>query len=126
MKAVNDSSTIDFAYLPSMSYTAIDDEVRVPLLHHAERTSPAGHDIFDGPVHRPTITTVNQDASHISTASAVTETKHEGLGELFEEMPAKLQEIMKEPAKAKGFLATIWSGLVDDVMGAKGMKAVKA
>jgi hypothetical protein len=110
--------------MPSAAYSAAEDELSVPLIHGVTRTSPsAAHDIPDT-VHRPLITTVNQDASHVSTSHGLAETKHDSLGELFEEMPEKMQELMKEPEKMKGFLRTLFGGVVDDVFGQK--KLVKA
>lgn len=129
LKQVNDSSTIDFTYLPAMTYTSYDDEIRVPLIYGVARPSDSNisaHEVIDGQVHRPLITTASQDASHVSTSNALAETKHDGLGEMFEDAKAKAEELMKEPEKVKGFFATMWNGIVDDVFGKKVAKMVKA
>jgi hypothetical protein len=110
--------------MPSAAYSVVDDELRIPLIHGVTRSSlSAAHDIPDT-VHRPLITTVMEDASHVSTSHGLAETKHESLGELFEDMPEKMKEMMKEPEKMKGFLKTLFGGMVEDVFGQK--KMVKA
>jgi len=123
LKQVNDNSTIDFTYLPAMTYTSYDDEIRVPLIHYTSANTT--HKVVDGQVHRPLITTASEDASHVSTSSALAETKHDGLGEMFEDVQAKAKELMKEPEKVKGFFAIMWNGVVEDVFGKKVAKMVK-
>jgi len=110
--------------MPSAAYSVAEDTLRVPLIYGVARpSSSATHDVPDI-VHRPLITTVMEDASHVSASHGLAETKHESLGELFEEMPEKVKEMMKEPEKVKGFLRTLFGGMVEDVFGQK--KLVKA
>lgn len=123
LKQVNDNSTIDFTYLPAMTYTSYDDEIRVPLIHSTSAITT--HEVVDGQVHRPLITTASEDASHVSASNALAETKHEGLGEMFEDVQVKAKEMMKEPEKITGFFATMWNGVVDDIFGKKVAKMVK-
>jgi len=75
-------------------------------------------------IHRPIVTTVEGDASHIAMSSGLAETKHEGLGELYEEMlPKEVKEAKVEQERERGVLATLFGGMLEDVLGRKAVRA---
>jgi len=125
LKQVNDSSTIDFAYMPTSTSTtdaelssSSSSSIRVPMISSSPNTANTAEAEAD--VHRPLITTVSEDASHISMSSGLAETKHEGLGELFEEvLPKEVLEKVEQQkeSKERGVLATLFGGMLEDVLG---------
>lgn len=73
-RAVQDSSTIDFAYMPQFElHTPSQSEIlRVPILP-SNSTAPGRSDEADGAVIRPEITTVSASGTHIDSPSAMSE-----------------------------------------------------
>ena len=78
LKAVNDSSTIDFAYMPqfTLGQTSPPEIMRIPLLpdnYEPPRRSMAHQEAVE-PVIRPTIETASADGTHmVSAMSEVTD-----------------------------------------------------
>ena len=128
LKQVNDSSTIDFAYMPSSSSSdpSSTDTIRVPMISSSTNSTSTFtiNNSAEQDVHRPLITTVEGDASHIAMSSGLAETKHEGLGELYEEMvPKEVKEVKVEQERERGVLATLFGGMLEDVLGRKAVRA---
>ena len=108
MKQVNDSSTVDFAYIPTMSFShgADLDYARIPLLpdNHVVKhvdTSPEPH------VPKAEISTASLSDAVTTMSEAETSKAADGMG---------LHEttVGKESA-----VRHVWNGILDDVFGAK-------
>jgi len=130
LKAVNDSSTIDFAYLPDfdpdISFAPVP-VMRVPLLPSdvytgssipTYATAEAEHTVM-----KPEIVTVSADSTHIHAPSAMSEVSDNGSVD-FQGMAEKVaQRLGKTTAEVagKGSMARqVWGGMVDDLFGPKG------
>ncbi|KAI9829753.1 MAG: hypothetical protein M1819_005990 [Sarea resinae] len=137
LKAVHDTSTMDFAYMPSMEAAgALDDAVRVPLLpDNFFPQRDTGKNISteaepDAPVPRAVIFTTSADSTHISSPSAMTDVVDNGAITMD---PFSLAEkvslaaasqlsgatLSAEQAKQPGAIKQVWSGFLDDLLGAK-------
>lgn len=116
-----------------------DASFRVPRLplqffppKNGSSTSAAASDI-DAPVQRTIISTTSGDASHISSNTTLSEVHDASSAEHldFEGMVAKLsgaaeamaKRVEEESPKAGGIVRQVWSGLLDDLFGAKKGKA---
>ena len=108
MKQVNDSSTVDFAYIPSMSLaqTADFDHARMPLLpdnylvKHPD-TSPEPH-VTKAEISTATLSDVVATMSEAESSKAA-----DGMG---------LHETVSGEQNA---VRRVWNDIMDDVFGAK-------
>jgi hypothetical protein len=130
LKAVNDTSTIDFMYVPDFDPDAqtAPSKIRVPIIL-STATSPATQAAaaeVEQPVMQPTIHTVSADGTHIHAPSAmsdVTEGNHIDFQGMASQVASKLQKPVEE---VEGMARQIWNGFVDDVFGPKRGGASKA
>lgn len=131
-RAAKDSSSIDFAYMPQFEIqTPSQSEIlRVPILP-SNSTAPGRSDEADGAVIRPEITTVSASGTHIDSPSAMSEVTDNDAIELspFDltdkvmtaatAAASKVTGISAEKLKEPGVIQDLWSGLLDDILGAK-------
>jgi hypothetical protein len=147
LKAVNDSSTIDFAYLPNMAPDLIDDEgqVRVPIIPtnfspprtgaHApeqeevswptESAQRNGHTDCLQIVHRPEISTMSLDAvylpmSDLSDGHSLNIDFHA----MADRVAANLRRMKVPVEEQAGLMKQLWNDMVDDITGSKKAGAV--
>jgi hypothetical protein len=107
LKTVNDSSTVDFAYMPSVSFanpasTEIQPMPLLPDNYNAKRETF----IAEPPVTRAEISTT-------SLGSAVT-----AMGEAETSKAADVIGLVTS-SKETGIVKQVWNGLLDDVFGTK-------
>ncbi|KAF2794723.1 hypothetical protein K505DRAFT_241453 [Melanomma pulvis-pyrius CBS 109.77] len=129
LKAVNDTSTIDFAYVPDFDPDAASAPiVRVPIL---PQTTPSeiskAHTAVDTNTVQtmlPTIVTVAADGTHIHSPSALAEAADID----FQGIAAKFASTFSGPSDPKdpGMAREIWSGFVEDILGPKSQSGPKA
>jgi len=154
LKAVNDSSTIDFAYLPTheVDADAAVQTIRVPLLPQTDFTpmrtggvamhevdvpvdilttavSP-GQESHTSQVMRPEIVTASADSTHISAPSAMHEVHDNSAMDIdfhgmAERTAATVKKMESQVEEQAGVVKQLWNGLLDDVFGSK-QKASKA
>ena len=125
-KAVNDSSTMDFAYFPATTSAAADEEVfRVPILPTLNPAAPT-HNASSAEVEeetvvmKPQISTMSADAvflpmSDLSDGHSLNIDFHA----MADRVAANLRS-MKVPVEEQASVAKqIWSDMVDDILGIK-------
>jgi len=127
-----DSSTIDFAYMPQFELQTSDqgEILRVPILP-TNSTAPGRSGEADEAVIRPEITTVSASGTHIDNPSAMSEvTDNHAIDlspyDLTDKVTnaataaaSKVTGISETELKDPGIFQSLWSGLLDDVLGVK-------
>ena len=134
LKAVNDSSTIDFAFLPDdfNPETEAAPILRVPLLPSTVLSSTSTLNSYaveaEDTVMRPEIITVSADSTHISAPSAMSEVSDntaidfQGMAEKVSAVAARFKAGSID--ETAGMAKQVWSGFLDDLLGPKhGAKA---
>jgi hypothetical protein len=128
LKSVNDSSTIDFFFLPEISFDAAPEPpLRVPLLPWIGAGAPApaphraverdGESAGDEQTLGPLIQLVS--GSHDHAPSPMSEGE-DGVDVDFEGVGAAAAKTVAEGAeKGVGAVRQVWEGLLDDVLGPK-------
>ncbi|MCJ1315243.1 hypothetical protein MMC15_000559 [Xylographa vitiligo] len=134
LKAVNDSSTIDFAYMPqfTLGQTSPPEIMRIPLLpdnYEPPRRSLAHQEAME-PVIRPTIETASADGTNVVSAmSEVTDNDSVEIDmfDLTKQVGKAAKGMMdtnvENVKKSGGMMREVWSGFVDDLLGKKTLKA---
>jgi hypothetical protein len=117
LKAVHDTSTIDFAYLPDFDPDSgmAPPTVRVPLLPpslYPASTKTSYSKEEEEIVMKPEINLISADA-HVSAFSEVTDNF------TFEGVSSAVKQTSKKVGEEVGELTKIWGGFLDDVLGAK-------
>lgn len=123
LKSPNDTSTIDFAFLPiEEELGAASQAVRVPILPHV--TSPVRNGAMTMPapdferVHRVEIVTAAADSTIVAAPSPMTEVHdNESVSVDFHKVADGLKAPVPSAPQAAGFMKQLWNGLMDDVMG---------
>jgi len=123
LKANNDTSTIDFAFLPA--FDADNQEasaIRVPLLptnFFPPRTGAHAHEGPDAAVMKPTISTMSADTSNIHAMSEVHDNSAAPIDfHAMAESVVKVTNKIKAPlVDESGIMKTLWNGLVEDIRG---------
>jgi len=129
LKSVNDTSTIDFAYLPDFDPDAglPTPAVRVPLLPpslYPGNTSKTSYTREEEEiVMRPEINLISADGTHITPPSAFVEVTDNGTID-FQGVAGKLREKAEVVAEDVGDVRRVWTGFLDDLLGAKGVGKV--
>ncbi|KAF3007784.1 hypothetical protein E8E13_010317 [Curvularia kusanoi] len=130
LKAVNDSSTIDFMYIPDFDpdMKAAPTKINVPIILStptSSATRAAVAEEADQPVMQPTIYTAAADSTHIHAPSAMadmTESNHID----FQGMASKVTKNLQKPVEeAEGMARQIWNDFLEDVFGPKHSSATK-
>jgi hypothetical protein len=133
LKTVNDSSTIDFAFLPDFNpETEVAPILRVPLLPSTVLSSTSTLNSYaveaEDTVMRPEIITVSADSTHISAPSAMSEVSDntaidfQGMAEKVSAAAARFKAGSID--ETAGMAKQVWSGFLDDLLGPKhGAKA---
>jgi len=132
LKAVNDSSTIDFAYLPDFNpETEPASVLRVPLLPSTTLSTTSTMNPYseiEDTVMRPEIITVSADGTHISAPSAMSEVSDntsidfQGMAEKVSAAAARFKTGSID--ETAGMAKQVWNGFLDDLLGPKqGAKA---
>ncbi|KAF2117781.1 hypothetical protein BDV96DRAFT_570916 [Lophiotrema nucula] len=124
LKAVRDSSTIDFAYIPDFDPdTNQSPVIRVPILPQtlpSEATKAhIAVDVEEESVMLPSIVTVAADGTHIHAPSAMSEVSDNNAID-FQGMAARVADKFKPVEEQAGMVKSVWSGFLDDVLGPKG------
>ncbi|CEL02638.1 hypothetical protein ASPCAL03804 [Aspergillus calidoustus] len=125
LKAVNDTSTVDFAYMPSISESSVTTDVPVPILseiyNQYDPTNPSSAPM------KPQVYTVAGDGADVS-ASPMSEVVDNDSVEID---PFSLTEAVGKSRYAAaqkqqngsetgpGVVKELWSGLLDDILGPK-------
>ncbi|KAF1987882.1 hypothetical protein K402DRAFT_329344 [Aulographum hederae CBS 113979] len=126
LKAVNDTSTIDFAYLPDFNPTTEMPTagLRVPLLPENSYTAMGRALSIDEPVEvlRAEIHTVSADSTHVLAPSAMADV-HDNNTIDFHGVKETIVKTAEQIEEQAGMVKKVWSGLLDDVFGAKASKA---
>ncbi|MCJ1404744.1 hypothetical protein MMC11_007970 [Xylographa trunciseda] len=134
LKAVNDSSTIDFAYMPqfTLGQTSPPEIMRIPLLpdnYEPPRRSLAHQEAME-PVIRPTIETASADGTNmVSAMSEVTDNDSVDIDmfDLTKQVGKAARGMMEDNVesvkKSGGMVKEVWSGFVDDLLGKRMAKA---
>ncbi|KAL5342550.1 hypothetical protein BJX70DRAFT_394766 [Aspergillus crustosus] len=123
LKAVNDSSTVDFAYFPTITENHTSSEVAVPILPdiytHYDAARPS-----DSPM-KPQVYTVSGDGENVS-ASAMSEVVDNDSVEIdpfsLTEAVGKARyaaELKSQQNGGTGAVHQLWSGFLDDLLGPK-------
>ncbi|KAL4927193.1 uncharacterized protein BDV17DRAFT_292864 [Aspergillus undulatus] len=130
LKAVNDSSTVDFAYMPSIAAEgSASADAPVPILPdfytHHDATSPSGSPM------KPQVYTVSGDGANVS-ASPMSEVVDNDSVEIdpfsLTEAVGKSRyaaELKSEQSKGTGVVSELWSGFLDDLLGPKQPNTVR-
>jgi len=124
LKAVNDTSTIDFCYIPDFDPDAKTAPVmRVPILPETMRKTEAAQIVAEAEEILPKIYTVAADGTHIHAPSAMADVHDNGNVD-FQGMAASVAQKIKKPIEeGVGMTRTLWNGLVDDILGPKAPRA---
>ncbi|KAF2846370.1 hypothetical protein T440DRAFT_458753 [Plenodomus tracheiphilus IPT5] len=130
LKAVHDSSTIDFAFIPEFNgeLQVEPEKLRVPILPWAEPSAAVKQEFTEKEesVMTPQIHTVAADGTHIHAPSAMfdmTDSNQIDYKGMVEQAASTLSEPLE---KGSGMVRQILTGLVDDILGPKGNKSAKA
>lgn len=121
LKAVGDSSTIDFAFIPDFDpdTRSAPVEFRVPILPWSNPSEAAKAEAaeIEEPVMIPTIHTVAADGTHIHAPSAMSDMTDSNTVD-FQGMAAQAAKHFAKPVEeGVGMARQIWTGLVEDVLG---------
>lgn len=123
MKAVNDSSTMDFAYFPTTDADAEPEVFRVPILPNNYTVSSKVAEVEEV-VMKPQISTMSADAvflpmSDLSDGHSLNIDFHS----MADKVAANLRS-MKVPVEEQASVAKqIWNDMVDDILGTKKVAA---
>ncbi|KAH7094590.1 hypothetical protein FB567DRAFT_7152 [Paraphoma chrysanthemicola] len=124
LKAVGDTSTIDFMFIPDFDpdLKAAPVEVRVPILPWTEASAKVKAEATEAetPVMIPTIHTVAADGTHIHAPSAMsdmTDSDHIDFQGMATSVASKLAS--RPRADGEGMTRQILSGLWEDIVGPK-------
>ncbi|KAL4964783.1 uncharacterized protein BDV14DRAFT_200595 [Aspergillus stella-maris] len=131
LKAVKDTSTVDFAYMPSIAAeSSPSTDAPVPILSevftHYDPTNPSSASPM-----KPQVYTVSGDGANIS-ASPMSEVVDNDSVEIdpfsLTEAVGKSRfaaELKGEQGKASGVVSELWNGFLDDLLGPKQQSAVR-
>lgn len=130
LKAVHDTSTIDFAYIPEFNgeLQVEPEKLRVPILPWAEPSAAVKQEFTEKEesVMMPQIHTIAADGTHIHVPSAMsdmTDSNQIDYKGMVEQATGTLSEPLE---KGSGMVRQIFTGLVDDILGPKGNKSINA
>lgn len=119
LKAVNDSSTIDFAYLPTSAFEDSEAEVfRVPILPNNFTTKVNTPEAAEAPVMKPEISTMSADAvylpmSDLSDGHAMNVDFHA----MADKVALNLRRMKVPVEEQASIMKQIWADMVDDMLG---------
>ncbi|MCJ1390057.1 hypothetical protein MMC18_002915 [Xylographa bjoerkii] len=134
LKAVNDSSTIDFAYMPqfTLGQTSPPEIMRIPLLpdnYDPPRRSAAHQEAME-PVIRPTIETASADGTNVVSAMSEVTDNHSVEIDMFDltkqvgkAAKGMVENNVESVKQSGGMVREVWGGFVDDLLGKKMAKA---
>lgn len=122
LKAVNDSSTMDFAYFPAADVSEQEEVFRVPILpnNYTNNSSTVAAEAEEVVVMKPQISTMSADAvylpmSDLSDGHSLNIDFHA----MADKVAANLRS-MKVPVEEQASVAKqIWNDMVDDILGIK-------
>ncbi|EMD60176.1 hypothetical protein GGP41_009565 [Bipolaris sorokiniana] len=119
-KAVGDSSTLDFAYIPGFDPETRSAPlgIRVPILPWADVQGHSAESEGVVPM-QPTIYAVGSDGTHIHSPSAMSDTTDNnsfGYQSIANSVASKFSATRQE---GEGMARQIWNDLVDDIVGPK-------
>ncbi|TKA80612.1 hypothetical protein B0A49_02044 [Cryomyces minteri] len=124
LKAVGDTSTIDFAFLPDFDPENPEvHQVRVPLLptnFFPPRNGVHAHEAVEQEVMRPTISTASADNSAVSALSDVHDNAAMPID--FHAMAEKITSVTEQLKSSAieepvGMVRQVWNGFLEDLMG---------
>ncbi|MCJ1410884.1 hypothetical protein MMC19_004971 [Ptychographa xylographoides] len=136
LKAVNDSSTIDFAYMPqfALEIPQAPEIMRIPLLpdnYVPPRRSVAQQEAVESVI-RPQIETASADSSGVVSAMSEVTDNHsmEGQMDMYDltkqvgkAAMGVVEENVEQVKKHGGVVKELWTGLLDDLLGKKIVKS---
>ncbi|KAK3673700.1 hypothetical protein LTR78_006253 [Recurvomyces mirabilis] len=133
LKAVKDTSTIDFAYFPHVDPdTPLDDysQMRVPIIptnYTPNRTGAHAPEQETIVVFKPQINTMSADAVYLPMAADLRDNDNDTVNIDFHAMADKVANNirrMKVPVEEQaGMMKQLWNEMVDDMLGASQKKA---
>lgn len=145
LKAVGDTSTVDFAYFPKLFAPEFNPEpaaIRVPILPHVD--SDSAEAVFerypeldaaaggyqdtnagnDGAVLKPEISAINGDTasamSDVHDGHHIEEMSVEALTSLTETVSKSARQFVDKAQTNDSTVRQIWDGFLDDLLGPKG------
>lgn len=126
-QAAHDTSTIDFFYFPEAPKTAQETsfaKLRVPLLpdnYAPDRSANSAHAVetLDTAVPSPEIHIVASHPEQVLPAAMSEVVGNDGLDVDIGDLTSGFSSAKPEEKKESGVLQELWSGLVDDIFGAK-------
>jgi hypothetical protein len=123
LKAVNDSSTVDFAYLPAFedgATSSTSSTVRVPLAPDSSAAKYETSADVDANVHKPQINTVAADVQHAHMTEvhdfSDAPGKYHGFADAVAGRDTKLTE---QTERVGSEWRRVWEGFLDDLLGPK-------
>ncbi|KAB2579081.1 DNA-binding SAP [Lasiodiplodia theobromae] len=122
LKSVNDSSTIDFAYLPESTAEAESFNVRVPLLPDVNFNSPRAQTIeeLESPQPmRPEISTVSADTTYFHAPSALSDVTDNSAIDFQGLASAATSAASRSVAQTESTIKRVWNGFLDDLLAPK-------
>ena len=118
LRAMGDSSTIDFAYLPTNIDAVEEEEIKVPIMPNNYTTSVNAPPDDEEPVMKPEISTMSADMVFLPM-SELTDNHSQNVDfHAMADRVAATVRTMAVPAEEKAsMMKKIWSDLVDDMLG---------
>ncbi|KAI9371550.1 hypothetical protein BJX61DRAFT_543560 [Aspergillus egyptiacus] len=125
LKAVNDSSTVDFAYMPSIAAeNNTSSDIQVPILseiyNHYDPTSPSSSPM------KPQVYSVSGDAANISASpmaevvdNASVDIDPFSLTEAVGKSKQAAEMKQQQNGQQSGVVSELWNGFLDDLLGPK-------
>lgn len=120
LKAVRDSSTIDFAFIPDFDPDTQVAPIRVPILPQTTVPFEAVSEEPEEPVMLPSIYTVAADGTHIHAPAAMSEMVDSNQTDFQGLASHVANKISNDVEQGAGMARQVWTGLVDDIFGPKG------
>jgi hypothetical protein len=128
--AAHDTSTIDFMFFPQIEAAPPANpfqKLRVPLLpdnYHPDRSPNSGNELetLDGAVDRQEILIVASHPEDVMPAAMTEVVGNDSVEMGIEELTSMLKNATPEIIREPGVIKELWSGVLDDILGAKDKK----
>ncbi|OJD36078.1 sap domain containing protein [Diplodia corticola] len=119
LKTVNDSSTIDFAYLPESNVEAEAFNIRVPLVSFNSPRAQTIEEVESPEPMRPVISTVSADTTYFHAPSALADVVDNSAIDFQGLASAATSAASKSVAQTESTIKRVWNGFLDDLLPSK-------
>lgn len=129
LKAPNDTSTIDFTFLPTPSTLSApaDIQIRVPILPTTLTPTPKPISEPETLVMKPTISSMSADTVYLPMAEMSDgHAMNIDFHAMADRVAANLRRMSVPVEEQAGIIKQVWSDMVDDVLGGGGKNVVAA